>query len=76
MAGGRQNWEPAGENRRVGRPITRWRDALDAFAAEHWQLGDKEWVLMSPDREVWDSMCAEFALSLRQSQHQTAVDID
>ena len=31
---------------------------------------------MAPDREGLDSVCAKFALSLRQPQHQTAVDID
>ena len=61
-------WEPAEGHRRVGRPTTRWRDALDAFAAEYWDLGEKEWFLLAPDRPEWDSAVAEYARSLRSTQ--------
>ena len=35
-------WEPPVGKRRVGRPVARWRDDLDAYAAEHWHLGENE----------------------------------
>ena len=47
-------WEPFGGKRRVGRPVTRWRDDLDSYTMAHFNVGENDWILLAADREGWD----------------------
>ena len=49
------SWEPHGGRRRVGRPVARWRDDLDTYAVEHFNVGENEWILFAADRDSWDN---------------------
>ena len=60
-------WEPHGGKRRVGRPVARWRDDLDFFAAELLGLDEKEWFLLAPDRAAWDGCKEDYANHLRRA---------
>ena len=60
-------WESHGGKRRVGRPVARWRDDLDLYAAEVLGLGEKEWFLLAPDRGAWEDCEVDYANHLRRA---------
>ena len=67
-------WEPEGGKRRVGRPTTRWRDDLDTFVKLYMDMDEFEWVLLTPDREGWAALEAEYAELLHRGHPQDATD--
>lgn len=58
-------WEWAGhvmrrEYRKQGHPPKRWADRLDRHMKHHMNFRPGEWVMLTPDREVWRSWKSDF----------------
>ena len=45
----------------MGRPVARWRDDLDSYAAEEFGLGENEWMLLAPNRAASEACKEDFA---------------
>ena len=54
------HWTPDGK-RSVGRPKTRWGDALDTFVSDRTQcLRKGDWIIFAQDRDGWASLEQDF----------------
>lgn len=51
-------WTPIGGQRRVGHPITRWADSIEAMLNH---CGEK-WAALAFDRNAWAGKAADFAV--------------
>ena len=50
------NWVPDEGRRSVGRPRTRWSDALDQHFAKQYSLEGGAWMALAQDRATWKDM--------------------
>ena len=59
-------WEPNEGRRRAGRPIARWRDDLDTFTTDLFDVEETQWILLAQEREEWDCYKDEYASHLHR----------
>ena len=53
-------WTPSTRSRDAGRPLMRWTDCLERFAASFDDTPGSDWYLMAQDASSWSSCTADF----------------
>jgi len=50
------SFSAAGGNRRVGHPVTRWRDSIGSFVSANTTYTSAQWLTLAQDRDKWHNL--------------------